>query len=109
MIGAVIRENIVENLVIIKEAQLDSMAEALGCEIINAAPYGLQVGDLRTAKGWTRNVNGEQVVLPALDAKEETTFTLQQERISALEESAAMAEEAAAAEALAILSGEVSE
>lgn len=107
MIGAIVRDDIVENVLVIKEAQLDSLTEALGCEIVDAAPYGLQVGDLRTAEGWTRNAGGEQMLLPLLEGESYDSYTLQQQRISELEESAAVAGVAAAAEALAILSGEV--
>lgn len=109
MIGAIVRNNIVEKLIVIAEENVPEIATALRCEIIDAAPYGLQVGDLRTAAGWTRNNNGEQMVLPELVVEDQTTFKLQQEQIVELEEQAATASDAAADEALAILRGEVTE
>lgn len=116
MIGAVIKENIVVNLLVIDETSIPEMQNALKCEIIDAKQYGLQVGDLRTAAGWTRNNNGEQMILPELVVEDQTTFKLQQEQIVELEgaveaanEAAANAGDEAAAEALAILHGEVTE
>lgn len=107
MIGAIVREDIVENVIILNESQIESMETALGCEIIDAAPYGLQAGDLRTANGWTRNAGGEQMILPRLDAQQYDSFTIQQQQIATLEEQVNVASEAAADEALAILRGEV--
>ena len=109
MIGAIVRNNIVENLIVIAEANIPEMATALQCEIIDAAPYGLQVGDLRTAAGWTRNAGGEQMILQPLEPESYETFEQQHKQIVELEEQAATASDAAADEALAILRGEVSE
>lgn len=91
-----------ENLIVLDEAQKEELETALGCEIVDARPYGLMVGDLRTANGWTRNAGGEQMVLELLDAKTYDSYTLACER-------ADLAEEEAADEALAILTGEVEE
>lgn len=85
MIGAIVREDLVENLIVINEAQVEEMAAALSCEIIDAASYGLQVGDLRTAAGWTRNAGGEQMILPELEAESYETYELQQKQITELE------------------------
>ena len=60
MIGAIVRDNMVENLIVLCEAQVEELSKALSCEIVDARPYGLAVGDLRTAAGWTRNAGGEQ-------------------------------------------------
>lgn len=109
MIGAIIQEDIVQNVIVIDPAKVDSLAQTLRCEIVDAAPYGLQVGDLRTPDGWTRNAGGEQMILPLLDVQQYDSYTLQQKRIVKLEEQAATASEAAADEALAILRGEVTE
>ena len=35
MIGAVVKDNIVQNLIVIREAQIPEMEKALGCEIVN--------------------------------------------------------------------------
>ena len=109
MIGAIVKNDIVENLIVIDEANVSEMAAALQCEIIDAAPYGLQAGDLRTAAGWTRNAGGEQMVLPLLEAESYDSYTLQQKKIAELEETVNATSEATADEALAILNGEVTE
>lgn len=109
MIGAIVKNDIVKNVIVIDLAQVESMAAALGCEILNAAPYGLQVGDLRTAAGWTRNAGGEQMILPLLEGENYDSYTLQQKQIVELEEQVSVASDVAADEALAILRGEVSE
>lgn len=109
MIGAIVRDDIVENVIVIKDGQFEAIAEALRCEIVDAAPHGLQIGDLRTANGWTRNAGGEQMILPLLDVQQYDSYTLQQKQITALEEQVTVASEAAADEALAILCGEVIE
>lgn len=101
MIGAVIIEDMVDNIIVLEENQIDEMAVALNAEIIDARPYGLAIGDYRTPEGvWTRNAGGEQMVLPLLDLEQYDSYTIACERAEA-------AEELAAAEALAILSGEV--
>ena len=107
MIGAVVRENIVENIIVLDESQLDRMAAALGAEIVDAKPFGLAIGDLRTPSGWTRNEGGEQVILPVLPYERQDGYEKALERAEAAEAQLATASEVAAAEALAILTGEV--
>ena len=103
MIGAVVIDDIVDNVIVIDEAQVESISKALGAEIIDARPYGLAIGDYRTPEGvWTRNAGGEQMVLPLLDEESYDSYTVACERADA-------AEEVAAAEAIAILKGEVAE
>lgn len=109
MIGAIVKNDIVTGLMVISEAQVEEMSAALECEIVDARPYGLTVGDLRTAAGWTRNAGGEQMVLPMLDAKAYDSYTLAVERAEAAEAQVDAAAEASADEALAILHGEVTE
>ena len=108
MIGAIIRENIVENLIVLDEAQKAELEAALGCEIVDARPYGLIAGDLRTAAGWTRNAGGEQMVLELQAQEAYDSYTLASTRAAEAEAALETAGEAATAEALAILSGEVS-
>lgn len=111
MIGAIVRDDLVENLIVIAEENISEMAAALQCEIIDAAPYGLQVGDLRRMDGgWTRNAGGEQMILPLLEPEQYDSYTLQQKQIVQLEEAVETANEAAehaadeaAAEALALM------
>ena len=109
MIGAIVRNDLVENLIVIDEKNIEEMETALQCEIIDAAPYGLQAGDLRTAAGWTRNAGGEQMLLPLLEQEQYDSYSIQQKKIVELEESIEVTSEATAGEALAILNGEVTE
>jgi len=91
MIGAVVIDDIVDNVIVIDEAQVESISKALGAEIIDARPYGLAIGDYRTPQGvWTRNDGGEQVALQLIEREERNGIA-----------------EQTAMEALAILTGEV--
>lgn len=74
----------VENVIVAQESQKTEMETALGRTLLDASVLGLTTGDYYNGRAWTRNVDGEQVVLP-LEA----------------------AESADAAEAIAILNGEV--
>ena len=116
MIGAIVKDNIVENVIVINEAQVAEFSEALNCEIVDARPYGLIAGDLRTPNGWTRNAGGEQMILPLLEQEAYDSYTLAAQRAAEAEARAeeaeaqlAAASEVAADEALAILNGEVEE
>ena len=111
MIGAIVKNDIVENLIVINEEQISEMSTALNCEIVDAAPYGLTVGDLRTAAGWTRNAGGEQMILPLLEQESYDSYTLVanknvelQEQVNSLNEELPVA---VSNEVLGILSGEV--
>lgn len=107
MIGAIVKDNLVENLIVIDEKNVSAMAAALGCEIVDARPYGLNVGDLRTERGWTRNAGGEQMILPLLEGESYDSYSVAAAKVVELEEQMAHTEEATAEEALAILRGEV--
>lgn len=107
MIGAIIRNNIVQNLIVLDEAQKAELEAALGCEIVDARPYGLIAGDLHTAAGWTRNAGGEQMVLALQEQEAYDSYTLAAQRAAEAEAALETADEAATAEALAILTGEV--
>ena len=109
MIGAIVRNNIVENLIVLDEAQKAELEAALACEIVDARPYGLVAGDLRTDAGWTRNAGGEQMVLPLLDVQTYDSYTLAMEQKNEAEEALLTASEETAQEAIDILSGEVEE
>jgi hypothetical protein len=73
---------------------------------VDARPYGLVEGDLRTAKGWTRNAGGEQMILPLLEQEQYDSYTLAINRAVSAEEQLDTVAEETANEALAILSGE---
>ena len=109
MIGAIVRNDTVENLIVLDEAQKAELEAALGCEIVDARPYGLIVGDLRTAAGWTRNAGGEQTLLPLLEQESYDSYTLAINRAIAAEEQLDTVSNDTADEALAIINGEVTE
>ena len=89
MIGAIVKENIVQNLIVLDEAQVSELSAALTCEIVDAAPYGLAVGDLRTEAGWTRNAGGQQIVLPLLEQESYDSYSVAAARIVELEKALA--------------------
>lgn len=74
---AVLTENheFVENVIISQAAQKEELEAALGRTLMDAAPLGLTVGDYYNGASWTRNVDGEQVVLP-LDPNPDVTEVL---------------------------------
>ena len=106
MIGAIVRNDLVENLIVLEETQKEELEAALSCEIVDARPYGLIAGDLRTAAGWTRNAGGEQMVLALQEQEAYDSYTLAAQRAAEAEAALETADEAATAEALAILRGE---
>lgn len=107
MIGAIVKDDLVENVIVLDEAQKSELEAALGCEIVDARPYGLAIGDLRTAAGWTRNAGGEQMILPLLEPEKYDSYTVAMQRVAEAEEQVDIAAEATAAEAIGILTGEV--
>lgn len=111
MIGAIVKDNIVQNLIVINEDQIDAISKALNCEIVDARPYGLTAGDLRTAAGWTRNAGGEQMILPLLEGESYDSYSIVAQKNVELEqnieEAGSLGAAMAAEEALAILAGEV--
>lgn len=88
MIGAVVIEDMVENLIVLGGNQVEEMEQALGCEIVNARAWGLAVGDMRTAAGWTRNIDGEQVVLEEMTVERQDGYDLAVQRADAAEANA---------------------
>lgn len=60
---AVVKSDMVENAIVADVAQKEELEAALGAELVDAQPFNLQIGDLRVGGRWTRNVDGEQVVL----------------------------------------------
>lgn len=103
MIGAVVIEDMVKNLIVIGEDQTAEMERALGCEIVNARTWGLAVGDMRTEAGWTRNMNGEQIVLEEMAVERQDGYDLAVQRADAAEASASMNID----EALDMLEGQI--
>lgn len=107
MIGAIVKNDIVENVIVLDEAQIEEMETALNCRIVDARPYGLTIGDLYTNIGWTRNAGGEQMVLPLLEQESYDSYSIAMQKVAEVEAQIEAASEASAAEALAILTGEV--
>ena len=57
----------VDNVIVANVSQKDELEAALGRTLMDAAPLGLTVGDYYNGSAWTRNVDGEQMVLPIGD------------------------------------------
>ena len=107
MVGAVVRNDIVENVIVLDEAQIEEMEAALNCRIVDARPYGLAIGDLYTNVGWTRNAGGEQMVLPLLEQESYDSYSIAMQKVAEAEAGLESAADAAAQEVLDILNGEV--
>lgn len=60
---AVVKSDMVENVLVADAAQKDELEASLNAELVDAAPYGLQIGDMRVNGAWTRNQDGEQITL----------------------------------------------
>lgn len=60
---AVVKNNVVENVIVAKEENKEEMETLLGAILIDASVYNLQIGDMRVNDNWTRNDEGEQVIL----------------------------------------------
>lgn len=73
---AVIKDNLVTNLIVAAEGQQAELETALGARLEDAAGYGLTMGDLWIPERgvWTRNQDGEQVVLESLTPEEKTKY-----------------------------------
>lgn len=63
---AVLTENqeFVDNVIVGRADQKEELEAALGRTLLDAGPLGLTVGDFYNGAAWTRNIDGEQVVLP---------------------------------------------
>ena len=60
---AVVKSDMVENVLVATPEQKEELEQALSAELVDAAPYGLQIGDMRVGANWTRNQDGEQITL----------------------------------------------
>ena len=60
---AVVKSDMVENVHVARPEQKEELEQALGAELVDAAPYGLQIGEMRVGANWTRNQDGEQITL----------------------------------------------
>ena len=69
----VVKENAVENVIVADEAQKAELEAALCAELVDAQPFNLQIGDMRVGANWTRNQDGEQIVLTGQPTYDELT------------------------------------
>ena len=85
---AVIKDNLVTNLIVAAEGQQAELETALGARLEDAAGYGLTMGDLWIPErgAWTRNENGEQVVLEALTPEEKTKYQALSDELEGLKD-----------------------
>ena len=60
---AVVKNDMVENVLVASPEQKEELEQALSAELVDATPYGLQIGDMRVGTNWTRNQDGEQITL----------------------------------------------
>ena len=84
---AVVKDNFVENLIACDEGQIPEMEEALQCELVDAAPFRLAIGDMRVNGNWTRNEDGVQTILterPLYSELESKLATAEQDTIDSI-------------------------
>ena len=60
---AVVKNNIVENVIVAKEENKEEMEISLGAILVDASVYNLQIGDMKVNDNWSGNDEGEQVIL----------------------------------------------
>lgn len=91
MTYAVKKNDFIVNMIVAHSSQVEELGTALGAELIDPKKYGLTIGDYWNGTNWTRNVDGEQVVLepvvdvPDIEATIIETLIDQEIRIAELE------------------------
>lgn len=60
---AVVTGDTVINLIVANAEQKEELETALQAELVDAQPFNLQICDMRVGANWTRNQDGEQIVL----------------------------------------------
>ena len=60
---AVVKDNFVTNVLVANAAQKEELEASLNAELVDASQFGLQIGDMRVGTNWTRNQDGEQIML----------------------------------------------
>ena len=72
---AINKDGFITNVIVARPEQKKELEAALGAVLEDASIYGLQAGDLWVdGKGWTRNEDGEQVVLEVLPQEERSQY-----------------------------------
>ena len=51
------------NVLVADAARKNELESSLNAELVDASQFGLQIGDMRVGDNWTRNQNGEQIIL----------------------------------------------
>lgn len=64
---AVVKESFVTSIIIAREEQKSELETALNATLVDQAEYNLALGDYWNGKAWTRNIDGEQVVLEPVE------------------------------------------
>ena len=62
----------ITNIIVANEGQKAELETALSAELINTAECNVQIGDMWNGIAWTRNVDGEQVVVDTTPVTEYT-------------------------------------
>ena len=85
---AVIKENLVTNLIVAAEGQQAELETALSARLEDAAGFGLTMGDLWIPERgvWARNQDGEQVVLEPLTPEEKTKYQALSDELEGLKD-----------------------
>lgn len=65
-------EKFVDNVIVAREDQKEELESVLNRTLVEANYLGLQIGDYYNGANWTRNIDGEQVILP-LDENPDVT------------------------------------
>ena len=63
MTYAVRKGDFIVNMIVAHESQKEELETALQAEFIDPTELGLTIGDFWNGVAWTRNIDGEQVVL----------------------------------------------
>nr|DAI42789.1 MAG TPA: hypothetical protein [Caudoviricetes sp.] len=85
---AVIKDNLVTNLIVAAAGQQAELETALGARLEDAAGFGLTMGDLWIPERgvWARNQDGEQVVLEPLTPEEKTKYQALSDELEGLKD-----------------------
>ena len=89
MVYAIKINDTITNTIVASPHQVDEFQKALNCEFVDPSEYGLTIGDYWNGTHWTRNINGEQIVLEPV----QITATIE-ERVLSLEGDTSMLEDA---------------
>lgn len=67
MTYAVRKDDFITNMIVAHESQKEELEAALNAELIDPSEYALTIGDFWNGVAWTRNVDGEQVILEPVE------------------------------------------